>query len=55
MKRTTEKISVSFQKDVLRKATERAKQLGFINSFSAYLQKLVSDDLGIEKQNAGKS
>lgn len=39
------KVSVSLNPETLPAAKKRAQKLGFTNSFSAYVQKLVDDDL----------
>lgn len=39
------KTSISLAPDIVKQAEERAKELGFENSFSAYIQKLIREDL----------
>ena len=46
-KRTHKKVSVSFQPGQHPAAKARAKELGFKNSFSAYVQKLIDDDIAL--------
>lgn len=43
--RTHQKISVSFRPEQVKPMKARAKELGFSNSFSAYIQKLIDEDL----------
>jgi hypothetical protein len=44
-RKTTVKVSVSMPKPTFEKADKRAKKLGFQNSFSAYVTKLINDDV----------
>lgn len=39
------KTSISLAPEIAKLAEERAKELGFENSFSAYIQKLIREDL----------
>ena len=43
-RKATFKTSVSIRKDLYQRAEARAKELGFENSFSAYVSKLITDD-----------
>lgn len=47
-RRVTKKTSVSLSKEILPRAFARARALGFKNSFSAYIEKLIADDLKAE-------
>jgi hypothetical protein len=45
--------SLSIDPETLKLAKDRAKKLGFRNSFSAYIVKLISDDL--KEDETGKA
>lgn len=46
MPRKHQNVSVSITPELHKRALERAEDLGFGNSFSAYVQKLIKEDLG---------
>jgi hypothetical protein len=45
MARNTPNRSISFEREVLRAGRRRARKLGFKNSFSAYVNLLVRQDV----------
>lgn len=51
----TQKTSISLPASVIASAKERAAECGFENSFSAYVAKLIKDDLARNpRQDTGK-
>lgn len=48
------KTSISLEPGLAARADARAKRLGFENSFSAYVQRLIREDLEHEQATAAK-
>lgn len=47
MPREYQNVSLSIEPELLKKAREQARKRGFKNSFSAYVQLLIEEDLGV--------
>jgi len=49
MSREYQNVSLSIEPELLERARQRARKLGFKNSFSAYVQLLIEEDLKAAK------
>lgn len=49
MSRTHKTVAISLRPELQADALARAKELGFQNSFSAYVAKLIADDLASQQ------
>lgn len=53
MPRKHKQVSISITPELLKRAHARAEQMGFGNSFSAYVAKLIRNDLAGDSEPGG--